>query len=378
MMWRSDDNLAPRRPIALLLNLLSSGGAQRRIATLSNRFAELGRTVDLLCPETAGPMRDLLSPAVRIVPVADAVMLRGYLDATMPMALMSCVTDTHGMAVKASNMPGASVPLVFRASRHPHRSLPRWQIAARFAEQIKRRKAARRYAQADAIVALSDHGAATLAALPGCRCKRIETIPNPVVERTWLDDRVPRPRGSDVPLILGIGRLTRQKDFATLLRAFAIVRAERPCRLVLLGEGEERAGLEALARRLGIAGDVEMPGEIADVAGRLATADLFVSSSVWEGMQAGLIEALAAGCPVVATDCPGGAREVLQGGRLGPLVPMRSPATMARAMRDHLDNPIDAATLAEGAQRFTLDGKAERYLALFDDLQHLLADPPKP
>jgi glycosyltransferase involved in cell wall biosynthesis len=112
-----------------------------------------------------------------------------------------------------------------------------------------------------------------------------------------------------------------------------------------------------------------MPGEVRDVRAWLDRADLLVSSSRWEGLQAAPIEALAAGCPVVATDCPGGARETLDGGRLGILVPVRDAAAMARAMRAQLDHPPDPHSLAAGAARFLPDGKAEQYLRLFDSLR---------
>ena len=382
-MWRTIDaapvsaesgtEMDDRRPIALFVNILSGGGAQRRIATLANRFAALGRAVDVVSPEADGPMRGLLAPEVRLLPLAggpEVERLRLYLDATHPHVLMSCVTDTHEEAVAARSASAAQVPLVLRASRHPHRSLPRWNLAQRLAEPVKRRRAVTRYARADAIVALSADGESSLRHLLGRRPARIVTILNPVVERILPPDagRM-RDRAVDAPLILGVGRLVKQKDFATLLRAFARLRAERPARLVLLGEGPERGRLQALAGRLGIAGDVAMPGEVRNVAAWLGRADLLVSSSRWEGMQAAPIEALAAGCPVVATDCPGGARETLDGGRLGRLVPVRDPTAMARAMRDQLDHPPDPHVLAAGAARFLPEGKAEQYLDLFDSLR---------
>ncbi|WP_246331895.1 glycosyltransferase [Sphingomonas chungangi] len=369
-MWRGDEIPASDRPIALLVNILSGGGAQRRVASLANRFAELGRTVELVSYEADGPMRAILSPAVRVAPI-EAGGLAAYCEQARPAVLMSCVTDTHRAAVAAAR--DTSVPLVLRASRHPYRKLPRWNLPKRLAEPFKLRRTARLYAQADAIVALSDDGADALRRLLGRRPARIETIPNPVVDRIRA---APRGPCANMPLVLGVGRLTAQKDFTTLLRAFALVRADRPARLHLLGEGPERRRLRALATRLGIARDVEMPGEVRDVADRLLHADLLVSSSLWEGMQAVPIEALAAGCPVVATDCPGGARETLQDGRLGPLVPVRDPAAMARAMIATLDAPPDPALLAEGAARFTAEGKAELYLALFDALAGARAGSP--
>jgi glycosyltransferase involved in cell wall biosynthesis len=203
----------------------------------------------------------------------------------------------------------------------------------------------------------------------GGRSMRIETILNPVVAQTLLDAPVAGPRRAGaVPTILGIGRLVEQKDFATLLRAFALVRRERSARLVLLGDGPQRDRLHALALKLGMAADVDMPGEVAGVAEWIHGADLVVSSSLWEGLQAVPIEALAVGCPVVATDCPGAARETLEDGRIGPLVPVRDPARMAAAICTVLDAPPDPIMLATSASRFTPAGKAERYLDLFDSL----------
>lgn len=356
---------ASRRPIALLVNILSGGGAQRRIATLANRFVELGRAVDVLSFDRDGPMRDLLRPEARLVSLADDP-LRAYLDRTRPRVLMSCVTDTHAIAVRAAKE--TDVPVVLRASRHPYRNLPRWNLPKRIAEPVKRHRAAGIYAEADAIVALSADGASALRRLIGDRPVRIETILNPVVDHV-LPDTATRITANDIPLILGVGRLVKQKDFATLLRAFARLRAERPARLALLGEGPERRRLQALAARLKIAAQLEMPGEVTDVAAWLARADLLVSSSRWEGMQAVPIEALAAGCPVVATDCPGGARETLDDGRLGLLVPVQDAEAMARAMLQLLDHPPDPHRLAAGAARFLPDGKAEQYLRLFDSLR---------
>jgi len=380
MMWRTTETAAVsaesggepgREPIALLVNILSGGGAQRRIATLANRFVELGRAVDVVSFDGDGPMRDLLATEVRVVSLADgpaAERLRAYLDRAGPHILMSCVTDTHAAAVRAADE--ARVPLVLRASRHPYRALQHWNLPKRLVEPIKLRRAADTYARADAIVALSADGASALRRLLGERPARIETILNPVVERILPATAYrKRPPATDVPLILGVGRLVKQKDFATLLRAFARLRAERPARLVLLGEGPERRRLHALAGSLGIAGQIEMPGEVSNVAEWLARADLLVSSSRWEGMQAVPIEALAAGCPVVATDCPGGARETLDHGRLGILVPVQDPEAMARAMREQLDHPPDPHLLAAGAARFLPDGKAEQYLHLFDSLR---------
>lgn len=370
---------APGR-IALLVNILSSGGAQRRIATLANRFAELGHPVDVVSVAPGGPMRAMLSAAVDVVVLVPegaarrisiaihAGRLADYLGRVRPAVLMSCVTDTHLLAVAAARRDRRRTPLVLRASRHPYRPIARHRLLKRLVEPVNLAKAAWCYARADAIVALTEESAAGLRRLLHDPAARIATILNPVVAEETLDRagaRAMRPRNA-VPLVIGVGRLVEQKDFATLVRAFALLRAERPARLAILGDGPQAGALRTLARTLGVAAHVEMPGEVADVADWIRRADVLVSSSLWEGLQATPIEALALGCPVVATDCPGGARETLEDGRLGPLVPVRDPARMAAAIAAMLDAPPDPARLVASAARFTPAGKAERYLALFE------------
>src|SRR5262249_43075680 len=142
-------------------------------------------------------------------------------------------------------------------------------------------------------------------------------------------------RPSAPPVVLGAGRLHAQKDFPTLLRAFAQVRAKREARLMILGEAkcaEYRTELMALAAQLGIADDVMLPGFVANPFAYMARAAVFVLSSAWEGLPTVLIEALASGCPVVSTACPSGPREILENGKYGPLVPVGDDTALANAI----------------------------------------------
>lgn len=374
----------PRRsPVCLLINDLSGGGAQRRVVTLANRFIELGREVDLVAVEPLGPTRTLFAPRVRVVALAPdgaapflspsiyANKLVAYLEAAQPSVLMSCVSGVHLLAVVASGRHARHVPLVLRASRHPYRAFDKWKAVNSALQAAKLLQTRSRYRRADAIVAVSSDTADGLRSLlKGCR-SRVVTILNPVVPTRHLDfvERRTGRADGDMPIVLGVGRLVHQKDFATLLRAFAIVRSKQPARLVLLGEGPKRKELESLAIKLGISDDLEMPGAVDDVVEWMRRADVLVSSSLWEGLQATLIEAMALGCPVVGTDCPGGARETLEDGKIGPLVPVCSPDRMASAILSQLESPPDPQILAASAARFSIDGKAEQYLELFDSIE---------
>src|SRR5439155_27303373 len=134
------------------------------------------------------------------------------------------------------------------------------------------------------------------------------------------------------PVLLGVGHLRLQKDFPTLIRAFALARARRPMRLVLLGEGGQRTELQKMIEDFGVQADVCLYGYTENPFAWMANASMFVLSSAWEGLPAVLIEALACGCPVVSTDCPSGPREILDGGKYGKLVPCFDPQALSEAI----------------------------------------------
>jgi glycosyltransferase involved in cell wall biosynthesis len=167
-----------------------------------------------------------------------------------------------------------------------------------------------------------------------------------------------------LPVVLGVGRLTRQKDFPTLIRAFAHLRSRREARLIILGEGEDRPELERLIGELQLTGDVALPG-FQNAMAYMARSALFVLSSAWEGLPTVLIEALAVGTRVVSTDCPSGPREILQDGRLGALVPIGDAVALARAMEAALDQPGGAVS-PDALKPYTMDAAVDHYLSVIE------------
>jgi len=169
-------------------------------------------------------------------------------------------------------------------------------------------------------------------------------------------------------VVLAAGRHEDQKDFPTLLRAFARVRAEREARLIILGEGKRRDSLASLAQALGIAASVAMPGFVENPFAFMARAAVFVLSSAYEGLPGVLIQAMACGCPVVSTACPDGPAEVLLGGAHGPLVPVGDAGAMASAIMQVLDAPPDPGSLRKRADDFSSDRSTDAYLRVLGDL----------
>jgi glycosyltransferase involved in cell wall biosynthesis len=228
------------------------------------------------------------------------------------------------------------------------------------------------YPWAASVVAVSRGVADDLARVSGLPRESVGVIYNPVITPTMLALAREAPSHpwlapGQPPVILGVGRLARQKDFLTLVRAFAELRRHRAVRLIILGEGEDRPALEGLARELGVAEDVALPGFQDNALAYMAGSALFVLSSAWEGLPTVLIEALAAGTRVVSTDCPSGPREILQEGRLGALVPVGNAAALATAMLEALDRPSGSVTL-DALTPFTRDAAVDHYLRLIESV----------
>jgi glycosyltransferase involved in cell wall biosynthesis len=225
------------------------------------------------------------------------------------------------------------------------------------------------YPLADHVVAVSQAVAADTASYLKFPRERINVIYNPAVTPELIQGHYQVPehaffKPKSAAVMVSVGRLTEQKDFFSLLRAFALLRQKQDAKLIILGEGEDRPALERLARELNLGDDLSMPGFLQNPYDFMKHADLLVSSSAWEGLPTVLIEALALGTPVVATDCPGGSREILQAGAYGKLVPVHDPAALAEAMQAALSHPPERNKLQQRGRDFSLEAAARAYLEL--------------
>jgi glycosyltransferase involved in cell wall biosynthesis len=222
------------------------------------------------------------------------------------------------------------------------------------------------YPWADTIVAVSHAAAQDIATMSGIPRDRVKVIYNPATTPALLEkaqEPLDHPwfASGQPPVILAVGRLFKVKDFATLIRAFALVCQQRPARLMILGEGEERPALEALVQTLGIQDDVALPGFTPNPYVYMRHAAVFVLSSLSESFSNVVVEALAVGTPVISTDFPGGTREILDNGRYGTLVPVGDAQAMAAAICATLDEPPDSAALRQRANDFSLEKSFAQY-----------------
>lgn len=355
--------------LALYLPSLRGGGAERVMVTLANAIAERGYTVDLVLAEATGAYLAEVSPRVRVIDLKSSRVvislprLIRYLRRERPVAMLSAMGHANVIAILAQKLAGVKTRMV--VSERNTYSVASAHTKGWRAVTVKRLQRPA-YLASDGIVAVSTGVADDLAKSLSIPRARIDVAYNPVVTdslSTLADETTALPwltLGSS-PLILGAGRLTKAKDFITLIRSFALVRATRPARLAILGEGELRAELETEAIKLGVDTDVVMPGFIDNPFAVMRQANLFVLSSAWEGLPNVLIQAMACGTPVVSTDCPSGPNEILEGGKWGRLVPVGDVLALAKAITASLDE-IEHPNVALRAADFSVDQAVNKYL----------------
>lgn len=361
----------PENPkIAVFVSFSGTGGVEKMVVNLTKGLVDLGAKIQMIPVKMESSHLGNLPPSVRIMKFGSPhtlgclpALIR-YLKSEQPDALLAAKDRANSTAVLARRLADVPTRLVLRmgttvsaalGGRHP------------FKERIWYFRMRMLYPSADAVVAVSNGVAEDLRKNAGLSPSLLRVIPNPVItpelisksqepcDHPWFQEGA-------APVILGVGRLTRQKDFSTLLRAFALVRKNRPCRLMILGEGQDRASLESLTADLGIRDDVTMPGFVKNPYAYMSKSALFVLSSRWEGSPNVLTEALALGTPVVSTDCPSGPEEILDHGRFGPLVPMGDPDAMAHAILTTLDAPLEKSLLKSAVEEYTVKESSRRYL----------------
>jgi glycosyltransferase involved in cell wall biosynthesis len=364
-------DLTPAVRVAVAMPTFAGAGAERVSLELAAGLLDDDVDVDVVVGSDEGALRADVPPRARTFVLGHRRMvlclpaLVAYLRSRRPDALISCLDHMNVLSVAAARLvrPRAWVMVtehntLSAASRH----------SRDLRDKVMPLLVGVAYRGADRIVAVSDGVADDLAATARLARRRIHTVYNPVgferleaagsgaVDHPWLSPLSPRTG----PVVLAAGRLIAQKGFPTLVRALALLPGD--IRLVILGEGPDRPALERLVADLGLAHRVDIHGFVDNPYPYFRAADVFVLSSRWEGLPTVLIEALAFDTPIVATDCPSGPREILDGGRLGRLVPVGEPGPMAAAIAQAVASP--APRPAGAGDRFRLDTVTRRYLDL--------------
>ncbi len=372
-----------KKLLSLYLPHMYGNGLDRVVLNLAKSFVEFGFNVDLVTPEVSeyqrqatqslpGQVRNvgLGLPVTKSIFFKKIIKLSQYLKEAKP-AIFLANNDYIGVSNLAKLISGSSTKVV----EGVHINVSRY-----FGNLSGLRGAVRpfllkqAYRNSDGIIAVSQGVADDIAQLLNIPVEQIKVIYNPVVTPD-LQLKASEPinhswfTADEPPVILGAGRLMHQKGYPTLIRAFAQVRKQQHCRLVIIGnETPFKAELEALAQNLGVAEDLSIPGFQENPYAYMSKAAVFVMSSEYEGFGNVLVEAMATGTPVISTDCESGPAEILEHGRYGKLVPVGNESKLAEAILATLANPIGSQTLQQRAQDFTTEAIAQDYLTYFEKL----------
>lgn len=363
------------RKVAIFLPSLRGGGAERMMLRLASELSRLYLFVDLILVQKEGPYLLELPANIRVINLESARVLFAirklveYLRAEEPYVLIAALEHINVAAILAKLLSGASTRII--ATVHNSR-LVNSDNPARLGRRILPWFTRYLYPLADHIVAVSSGVADNLSTTAKLSRSQIQIIYNPVVtddlslkasepvEHSWFD-------AESTPVVLAVGRLTQQKDFSCLLRAFNLIHSKYDLRLVILGEGEDREQLESLIKDLKLQSLVDMPGFVNNPYAYMSKSAVFVLSSAWEGLPTVLIEAMATGVPVVATDCISGPREILSNGQYGSLVKVGNTEALAEAIEAALVSPISPTHLRRRAMDFSVQHSLSRYLKLIKD-----------
>lgn len=359
--------------IAFYLHGLYGGGAERVIINLANSFAEQEIKTDIVINSRTGAYLPDVSEKVTIV---NLNALRGrdgyglpqlikYLIAQKPDALLSTTHYSNERAILAKLLTGVKTKIVVREANH-------LSVQAHQMDDPKRKwtpiTTKITYPWANGIIAVSESLSRDLQKVTGLSPSRINVVYNPSItpkvismgkeypEHEWF-------RESEPPVILAVGRLQKQKDYPTLIKAFAIIRKFISARLMILGETRNAvdSGIYKAIEENDFKDDIALPGFQKNPYSYIAHSAVVVSSSRFEGLSNVLVEAMALNTPVIATDCPGGSAEILNYGKYGDLVPVGDSQVMAQAIVKVLSgntNSVDSAWL----NKFKLETGTKQYL----------------
>ena len=366
--------------VSICIPNLDGGGAEKAMLHLAQGLAAQGIKTDLVLANAEGAYLSKVPKDVRLIDLKSksplilykTFGLVRYLQQERPQFLLSAL-DLVSASTWARGFARVPTKVVMCVQTH---------LSQQFRDQHKGFGKVRPhlirwfYPWADGIIAASQGVADDVADLAGLRVENIPVINNPVVTPE-LFEKAKEPLNhpwfapGEPPVILGVGRLVYQKDFPTLIKAFSLVRQQRPARLMILGEGMDRPKLESLVRELGLENEVALPGFTENPYAYMAKASVFALSSVYEGFGNVVAEAMAVGTPIVSTDCESGPSEILENGKYGYLVPVGDAEFLADAINATLNNPILSEELKQRSQTFSIDRVAARYLEVLHDFSVL-------
>lgn len=361
--------------ISIFIPNLTGGGAEHVAVRIANKLAAQGDSVDLVLAQVKGDYLSEVNGKVKIInlncsdgfsTIKSFPKLIRYLRNNKPSVLFSTLFRANTIAALAVKLSSVNTKLVLR---HPNMLYPEGKKDLSFYSMLSKKSAIWAAEKASLVVLTSQAMKRELLKHSSIDSSRVIIIYNPVPIKEiqhkaknesghdWLDNK-------KIPVILAVGRLTYQKNFDSLIKAFAELRKKYESRLIILGEGDERIRLEYLTKELNIHEFVSMPGFSNNPYSYMYRSDVFVLSSRWEGFPNVLVEAMACGVKVVATDCPGGAAEILEYGKYGELIDVDSTDDIVGAIDKVLSGRSQNNAVVR-VQDFNIDTIGEKFLSAF-------------
>jgi glycosyltransferase involved in cell wall biosynthesis len=355
--------------IAIYMRYITYSGAHRAMLQLASGLVKQGFRVDLVFNLRIEQHMHMLPDGVQVFDlkssgfVSSLLGFVNYLRKEQPLATFSTLYYADTINILAKLLTRGRNQTVVSVQNTVTQEIQTPRIKARFITLLCTRFL---YFWADGIVAVSKGVAQDLANFSRLPLERIKVIYNPVLSSDVYEkakDTIEHPwfYPGERPIILGVGRLEKQKDFPNLIHAFAQVLKTKKVRLVILGWGADILTLEALVTDLALEQDVAFLGAVDNPYAYMARSAVFVLSSKFEGFGNVLVEAMAVGTPVVSTNCPHGPAEILNNGEYGELVPVSDSNALAKAILEVLDGKqktVDAAWL----NQFSLTVATKKYL----------------
>lgn len=358
--------------VSLFIPNLQGGGAERVFINLAKILLGRGLFVELVVGNSEGELIkqiedinlvDLRSSSV----VRSIIPLYRHLRKSKPDVLMSALPHANLAAIISVLLSGKKCKIISTVHENVFFALQHISLYEKFILYILKVG----YLFSDGFVAVSSgllnayerfHGKS----LPHIR----KVIYNPIIKEINSQElNVIKPKSSkEFFKIVSAGRLSFEKNFSLLINAFSLLVDKRNITLTIYGEGPERKALEDLIERLELKEFIFLPGFTHNLNEKFSESDLFVMSSIWEGFGNVLVEAMAAGCKIISTDCESGPREILMGGKYGELVPVNDPIALANAIMKEMNNSGNSYSRKEMLSPFTFENIGNQYISLFSEV----------
>jgi glycosyltransferase involved in cell wall biosynthesis len=360
-----------RQKVMIVLPNLAGGGAERLHVNLANDWIIRGIDIEFALLRKEGELIQLLDPNISVVDlnidrIRNAVIpLAAHLRKTLPQVVLTAMWPLTSAVTLAWLLSGLKGKLYLSEHEHLTSSyIGQGRVKSSYLKTIVKLS----YPLATGVITVSQGVKEDLCELGNLPEHKVRVIYNPAAIGIPADREAPTVKsqlwGVGVGFhILTVGRLAKEKDHASLIKAFALLPKDINAKLVILGEGPLRAELEALVTQLKLDSRVLLPGFMVDPYPWFQSADLFVLSSLWEGFGNVIVEAFECGLPVVSTNCPSGPAEILDDGKFGKLVPVNDPAALAAAIAESLKISHDRAVLKRRAQDFSVRKISDEYLS---------------